>query len=61
MMIDHGEYNDDPTIRHDDRIMICEAGLYLSIYIHAVFLSKGVRQSCFPRGGVELGGVGCRR
>ena len=40
MMIENDECNDDPTIRHDDRIMICEAGLYLSIYIH-VFLRGG--------------------
>ena len=55
MMIDHGEYNDDPTIRHDDRIMICEAGLYLSIYIHVAFLSNGGATKFFS---TRWGGVG---
>ena len=55
MMFDHDEYNDNPTIRHDDRIMICEAGLYLSIYIHVFFSRRGCVQVFFPRGGVGLG------
>ena len=58
MMIDHGEYNDDPTIRHDDRIMICEAGLYLSIYIHVLLFLRGCDNIFSTRwGGVGWGWV----